>query len=177
LHDPGGSEPLLRETQAAVEPAGGWHAWKGRLRLAQAQAELAVARRNWKDAITAASHVVSQRRTYVRPKYEALGLATRACAVGRLGLRPNSADARTSVAIARRISDPALLLAYLSVLLELDGSDEPQSEAQHIVNRIAGALSQESWRSRFPMNVSSNQQLTSIVKENALLVRPDYLTG
>jgi tetratricopeptide (TPR) repeat protein len=169
LHDPGGSETLLRETRAAVEQAGGWHAWKWRLRLAQAHAELALARHNWKDAITAASHVVGQSRTYGRPKYEALGLATRARAVGRLGLRPESADARASVEIARRLGDPSLLLECLSVLLELDGSDEMRNEAQHIVNRIAGALSQESWRSRFLKNVSSNQQLTSIVKAGALL--------
>jgi hypothetical protein len=130
--------------------------------LAQAHAELALARHNWQDAITAASHVVNQSRTYGRPKYEALGLATRARAVGRLGLRPESADARASVEIARRLGDPALLLDCLSVLLELDGSDELQSEAQHIVERIAGALSQESWRNRFLTNVSSNQQLTSI---------------
>lgn len=172
LRDPGGSETLLRETRATVQQAGGWHAWKWRLRLAQAQAELALARHNWVDAITAASHVVSQSRTYGRPKYEALGLATRARATGRLGLRPESSDVWKSVEIARRLGDPALLLECLSALLELDGSDELQNEAQHVVNRIAGALSQESLRNRFLMNVSLNQQLTAIAKENALLFTP-----
>jgi hypothetical protein len=169
LHDPGGSEILLRETRAAVEQAGGWHAWKWRLRLAQASAELALARHHWKDAIAAASQVVSQSRTYGRPKYEALGLATRARAAERLGLRPENADAQASVAIARRLGDPSLLLECLSVLLEVDGSDELQSEAQHLVKRIAGALSQESWRNRFLKNMSSNQRLTTIAKEGALL--------
>jgi tetratricopeptide (TPR) repeat protein len=160
LHDPGRSEALLRETQAAVEKARGWHGWKWRLRLAQAQAELALARHSWDDAITAASHVVDQSRSYSRPKYEALGLAARARAGGRLGLRRASEDALASVRVARRLGDPAVLLECLSVLLELDGSDELRSEAQHTVQRICRALSQEPLRHRFLAAVSSNQQLT-----------------
>ncbi len=162
LHDPGGNETLLRETHAAVEQARGWHAWKWRLRLAQAQAELALARRSWDEAITAASYVVDQSRSYSRPKYEALGLATRARALGRLGLRRAGDDARACVEIARRLGDPAVLLECLSVLLELDGSDELRVEAQRTVQRMSGALLQEPLRRRFLESVSSNQQLTLI---------------
>ena len=150
LQDPGGSEVLLRETQAAVERAGGWHAWKWRLRLAQAQAELNLARHSWDEAITASSQVIAQSRSYRSPKYEAWGLATRVRRqLEGLASQRASGDAVASVKIARRIGDPALLLNCLSVLLELDGSDELRSEAQRTVERVCKALSQEPLRSRF----------------------------
>ena len=167
-HDPGGSEALFRETQAAVQQARGWHGWKWRIRLAQAQAELALARQSWDQAVDAASHVVIQSHSCNRPKYEALGLAAHARALGRLGLRRAGADAEASVQIARRLADPAVLLECLSVLLELDRSDELQSEAQCLVLRISGALSQEHLRRRFLASVSANRQLTLRVKENTV---------
>jgi len=159
FHEPGRSEALLDETRAAVEQAGGWHAWKWRLRLAQAQAELALERHSWKEAIAAASRVVTQSRSYGRPKYEALGLATRARAVGRLGLLTASRDALASIEVARRLGDPAVLLECLSVMLEVDGSDELLSEAQQLVRRIAGLISRQTVRSRFLASVSPNRQL------------------
>jgi len=155
LHDPGRSEALLRETQSAVAQAGGWHAWKWRIRFAQAQAELALARHRWDDAITAASQVISESRLYLRPKYEALGLAAHARASGKLGLRQASDDALASVQVARRLADPAVLLECLSVLLALDGSDKLRSEAQYTVQRISGALSHEPLRRRFLASVST----------------------
>jgi len=90
-----------------------------------------------------------------------MGLATRARAAGRLGLRSASSDALASVQVARRLGDPAVLLECLSVLLELDGSDEVLSESQHIALRIAGRISQEPLRSRFLTIASSGQPLTS----------------
>ena len=161
-HDPGASETLLRETRAAVEKAGGWHAWKWRLRLAQACAELALARGDWKDAIANASSVVSQSRMYGRPKYEALGLVTRARAAVRLGLRSAVSDARAAVETARRLGDPAVLLECFFASLELAGSDELHAEAKGVVERMAGAISQQSRRRRFLANLSSNRQLASI---------------
>jgi tetratricopeptide (TPR) repeat protein len=160
--DPGRGEALFRETQAAVERAHGWHAWKWRLRLTLAQAELNLARQSWEEAITASSQVIAQSRAYGRPKYEAWGLAIRAHAAGKLGSQ-GSRDAAASVKIARRIGDPALLFKCLSELLELDGNDELQGEAQRTVERICKAISQEALRSRFLAGVPS-QQLSSTRK-------------
>src|SRR5215469_18005072 len=51
----GRAEPLLAEVERAVQQASGWPAWKWRMRLSQARAELATAKGNWRDAITFAS--------------------------------------------------------------------------------------------------------------------------
>jgi hypothetical protein len=64
--------------------AGAWHAWLWRLRLAQARAELALARGDAESAITLADAAIDQARGR-RPKYEALGLVTRASAMASLG--------------------------------------------------------------------------------------------
>ena len=38
--EPGRAEPLLAKVEHAVQQASGWHAWKWRMRLSQARAEL-----------------------------------------------------------------------------------------------------------------------------------------
>jgi hypothetical protein len=149
LHEPGRSESLLQDTAAAVARAGGWHAWKWRLRMAQVAAELALERHSWREAIAAASDAVNRSRSCSRPKYEAMALATRARAAAKLGLRSAGRDALASVQVARRLGDPAVLLECLAVLLEVDGSDEVLSESQNIALRIAGGISQEPVRTRF----------------------------
>jgi hypothetical protein len=82
-HDLGLAAPLLGKLEHAVQAAGAWHAWKWRMRLAQARAELAAARANWAEAVTFASSVVEQSEARSRLKYQALGLATRARARGQ----------------------------------------------------------------------------------------------
>jgi tetratricopeptide (TPR) repeat protein len=177
LHDPGSSESLLRETHAALVEARGWHGWKWRLRLAQAQAELALARGCWNEAVTAASDVVDQSRSHGRPKYQALGLAERARASSRLGLRRAGADALAAVEIARRIGDPAVLFECLSAALEVHGTDELLIEAQNTLQRMAGTISKEPYRARFLANVSSRETLISIsLRRSADPTRPKTLT-
>jgi tetratricopeptide (TPR) repeat protein len=153
-HDPGRSEALLDEIARAVEKASGWHAWKWRLRLWQARAELALVRGRRSEAIIAAGNVVDQSRARSRLKYEALGLATRARA-GRAESPQAVDDARTATEIARRLGDPAVLLECLAVLLELEGNDELLAEARQVVQRILEGLSQESLRRQFLANVAS----------------------
>ena len=86
-HDPARAGALLHEIVPAVEKAIGWHAWKWRMRLSQANAELALARGSWSEAAAMAGLVVEQSRARGRLKYEALGLATlsRALPVGNRG--------------------------------------------------------------------------------------------
>jgi tetratricopeptide (TPR) repeat protein len=163
LHDPGRSEALLRETQVAVDRAHGWHAWKWRLRLTQAQAELNLARQSWDEAIAASSQAIAQSRSYGRPKYEAWGLATRSQASRKLGWQRAAGDAGAAVKIARRIGDPALLLKCLSILLELDGNDELRGEAQRTVERICKTISQKGLRSRFLAGMPSHQLKSTFI--------------
>ena len=153
--DPGRAETLLDETAQAVQRASGWHAWKWDMRLSQARAELACARGAWDEAVQAATHVIDQSRSRHRPKYEALGLVTRARAARRLGARSAVNDARSAVDAGRRLADPAVLLDCLIVLLELEGTDALLDEARRVAQEIEQAVSDETLRSAFLTSVAN----------------------
>ena len=153
--DPARADTLLDQTAQAVQKASGWHAWKWNIRLSQARAELAGARGAWGEAAQAATYVIDQSRSRHRPKYEALGLVTRARAVHRLGLRSAVTDARAAVDAGRRLADPAVLLDCLIVLLELEGTDDLLEEARRTVQKIVGAVSDDRLRSTFLTSVGS----------------------
>lgn len=147
--DPGRADRLLDETAQAVQKASGWHAWKWNIRLSQARAELACARGAWTQAVQAATYVTDQSRSRQRPKYEALGLATRARAAHRLGARSAVKDARAAVAASRRLADPAVLLDCLIALIEIEGTDALLDEARRTTQIILRAVSNETLRSAF----------------------------
>jgi len=153
--DPGKAEGLLEETAEAAQKARGWHAWKWSIRLAQARAELAVARGAWGEAVREATRVIDQSRSRHRLKYEALGLATKARASHRLGARSALQDARAAAHTARRLADPAVLLDCLIVLLEIEGSDALREEARQTTHSILRAVSDESLRSAFVTSLQS----------------------
>jgi hypothetical protein len=58
-------------------------------------------------------------------------------------------DAWTAVKVARRLSDPAVLLECLSVLLEQDRNSEVLGEWERTMESILGALSDEPLRGKF----------------------------
>jgi tetratricopeptide (TPR) repeat protein len=153
--DPGRAEALLDETAQAVQEASGWHAWKWDMRLSQARAELACARGAPGEAVQAATHVIDQSRSRHRPKYEALGLVTRARAARRLGARSAVKDARAAVDAGRRLADPAVLLECLIVLLEIEGTDALLDEARRTTRKILHAVSDEALRSAFLTSVGN----------------------
>jgi len=153
--DPGRAETLLDESAQAVQKASGWHAWKWDMRLSQARAELACARGAWGEAVQAATHVIDQSRSRHRPKYEALGLVTRARAARRLGARSAVKDARAAVHAGRRLADPAVLLDCLIELLELEGTDALLDEARQTAQKIVRAVSDETLRSAFLTSVGN----------------------
>ncbi len=149
-HDPGSAEAILAETVAAAATTPGWHEWLWRLRLCQVRAELALARGTCDAAVVEASEGINQSHTKGRPKYEALGLITRAHALHGLGrTRDAIADARQGVIVARGTVDPALVLLALDALLALDGDDESLAEARALDVRISSALPNETIRQRF----------------------------
>jgi tetratricopeptide (TPR) repeat protein len=153
--DPGRAGALLDETAQAVQKASGWHAWKWDMRLSQARAELASARGVWGEAIEAATHVIDQSRTRHRPKYEALGLVTRALAARRLGNRSALKDARAAVDVGRRLADPAVLLDCLIARLEIEGTDALLDEARRTAHKIAQTVANETLRSAFLASVGN----------------------
>jgi hypothetical protein len=141
---------LLAETVAAVATTPGWHEWLWRLRLCQVRAELAMASGTYDAAVAEASEGIRQSQIKERPKYEALGLITRAHALHRVGRTYDAvADARAGVSVARGTGDPALLLLALDALLVLEGDDASSAEACALDAQISSALPDQTIRQRF----------------------------
>ncbi len=157
-HDPGKAEPLLVEVEQAVAQASGWHAWKWKMRLSQARAELALAQSEWRKAILFAEAVIEQSNCRNRPKYHALGLMARARAQRELGARKAVEDARASVEVARRLSDPALLTECLGVLLAQDGTDELLAESRRAMDRVLVGVTDQALRRSFLARVTADRE-------------------
>ena len=148
--DPGRAESLLADMSAAMLTTPGWNEWLWRLRMSQARAELALSRGDAQTAEHEARAAIRRGRAYGRPKYEALGLITRAQALHALGrTRDAVSDAQTATDCARQTEDPALLLRALDTLLTLDGTDERLAEARALTKRIEHALPDETMKQRF----------------------------
>jgi hypothetical protein len=149
-HDPGRAAGLLPKTAAAAVGATGSHRWLWESRLTQVRAELALARGAFDTAVVEASDGIGQSYTIGRPKYQALGLITRAHALHGLGRTSDGiVDARRSVGVARGTDNPVLLLLALDALLALHGDDESLAEARALDVRISSALPNEKIRQRF----------------------------
>lgn len=147
--NPGPAEALLVDTATAATTHP-WHRGLWAVRLSLARAELALARGDRYRAIEEATTAGEQGRAIGRPKYQVLALIARARALGGLQRTPEAlVDARRAMALARRTEDPALLLQALDVFLLLEGNDESLAEARALVDRITGALPDETMRRRF----------------------------
>jgi class 3 adenylate cyclase len=137
----GQAEALVEEVARVVTGAGGWHGWLWRLRLAEARAEIALAREDWETALRWAESAIEQSRVNRRVKYEVLGLVSRSQAVAARGrTRAAIADLQTAVALARPIGDPALFLRASTALLAIAGDQALASEARATARQISAAL-------------------------------------
>src|SRR5260370_38382155 len=92
-----------------VNGEGTWlHGWLWNLRVAQIEAEVALARADWREAVRLATVSIETSRARMRPKYESAGLATRAQALVALGRKKDAiADLTSAVEVARGTADPA----------------------------------------------------------------------
>lgn len=146
----GRAEPMVDGIAEASARAAGFHGWLWRLRLAQARAEIALARGRYDDAIQLAGSALEQSRLRRRPKYQVLAQLARAQALHALG-RTHAAlgDVRATVPIARRVGDPALFLRAAAAQLALDGDDALAAEARATFDRIVAALPTPELRASF----------------------------
>jgi tetratricopeptide (TPR) repeat protein len=145
-HDLGRTEPLLDSVAEAVAHAQGAHGWLWRLRFAQARAEIVLARGDRDEALRCAEDALAKSRATGRVKYQVAGLATHGQALAALGRKQQGiADLWRAVALARSLGDPAVVLRAMAALLETEGDDTVQVEAQAIV----AALPDEGMRRSF----------------------------
>ena len=143
--NPGRAESLLQEVEDAVLHARGWHEWMFRMRLEQAQAELALARGDWSTAVTRATSARKQSQAAGRGKYEAAALAVRAQALQACGKKREAlADAKAAWEKARQVGDPALQVRVLAPLLPLMGDDKLLHQLRAIVGKVVAALPADS---------------------------------
>src|SRR5262249_7417183 len=123
------------------------------LRFAQARAELSLARGDAEAAVRFADSAVLQARGR-RPKYEVLGLLTRAAATSRGGHTSSALiDLREALRVARPVGDPALFLRPACALLAIDGDDALAGEARLVAESILARLPTHEMRERFRARV------------------------
>jgi hypothetical protein len=128
----------------------GWHGWKWQLRLANARAELAMARGEWDAALGWADDTIERSSAVGRVKYQVTGLRARALALAALGhTHAAVAELRRAIALARPAGDPALFVRVAGTLLAIDGNDELAADAQAAAERIVAALPEPAMRRRF----------------------------
>ena len=149
-NDLGRAQVLLPEVESAAAATPGWHEWLWQGRLKQVRAELALACGDATTALDRAQTTIEFCRGKGRVKYQALGHITAARALRALGRTHEAiAHARDALAIARPISDPALLLWALNVLHALDGDDALAREARTGSDAIRLELPDEAMQRRF----------------------------
>jgi class 3 adenylate cyclase/DNA-binding SARP family transcriptional activator len=150
----GHAEHLVRDVADMAEGAQAWHGWLWALRLAQARAEIAMARGDAEGALrwTAEAFERSHGR---RPKYQVLALMTQAQAFATLGRTEAVQVAlREAVRLARSLGDRAIFVRSAAVLLAQDGrghagSDALLAEARSTAARIVASLPTADMRERF----------------------------
>src|SRR5262249_32699285 len=146
----GRTKPLLSEVAEATMKAQGAHGWLWRLRLAQARAEIALARGEWEEAIGFADDAIAQSVLRGRVKYQAAGLETRAKALAALGRKHEAiAGLHSAVELARPVGDPTMFLRAAVSLLALDGNDHLLAETRTMARQIIAALPDEEMIRRF----------------------------
>jgi tetratricopeptide (TPR) repeat protein len=144
------AERLLDEVVEAVEVSVGWHRWLWQLRLAQVQAEIALAHGRWEEAMQLADQVCAYSRRHGRVKYEAAGMRTRALALATGGrVREAIAGLNQALALARSTGDPAHILRVATAVLRIDGEDTLAADARAIAHRVLHELPTGPLRHRF----------------------------
>src|SRR5262249_54006197 len=142
-------ERLIQEVAEVARRAAGAHGWLWRLRLTQAQAEVALAYADWDAAVQWSSDAVEQSVARGRPKYNALGLATRAQALAAGGRTTQAiVELRAAAKLVKATGDPALLVRVAAQLLKLESSESLFAEARIAADRIAADLP-DALRQRF----------------------------
>jgi class 3 adenylate cyclase/tetratricopeptide (TPR) repeat protein len=148
--EPERAERLVDSVAAGVAAGVGAHRWHWQIRLAQARAEIALARGNWEEAIRWAEDAIAQSRAMGRVKYVVAGLGTRGKALAALGRKHEGVvDTRSAVELARPTGDPAMFLRAALALLEIEADEALAAEARATANRIAAALPDDAMRRRF----------------------------
>lgn len=151
----GQAERIVSEVAETVEKAAGSHGWLWRLRLAEARAELALAKGKQEETLRLSEDAIAQSQFRGRAKYQTFGLETRAKALAALGRKREAiAEAQKAVEILRPIGAPALFLRAAATLINLEGNDALLAEARAAAQYIIAALPIDTMRRTFESSES-----------------------
>jgi class 3 adenylate cyclase/tetratricopeptide (TPR) repeat protein len=146
----GQAEKIIGEVAETVQKAAGSHGWLWRLRLAEARAELALARDDYEGTLRLVEDAIAQSQSRGRVKYQAFGLETRAKALAALGRKKEAiVAAQNAVKLLRPIGAPALFLRAAATLIDLEGNDKLLAEARSATQQIMTALPNDELRRTF----------------------------
>jgi class 3 adenylate cyclase/tetratricopeptide (TPR) repeat protein len=146
--DPGKAVRVVAEVDEGIATMINWHEWLWRLRSNQAKAELALAGGDPEAALPFAADALARARRHGRRKYEADALAATGRAHLALGRREEAlGPLRAAFAVARSVSDPALILRVAAACLTAGQNDEVIAAATIATERIRAGLPAELSRS------------------------------
>jgi class 3 adenylate cyclase/tetratricopeptide (TPR) repeat protein len=135
--DVGRTEALIDEVAEAVAQTSGWHGWLWKMRLAQAQAEIGLARGDEEKAIQFAEKSLHQSQASGRIKYQAAALETRGKALVLMGKKRSEGigDLQKTIQLVRPVQDPLMFLRAAYALLCIERDEE-------LIEEVSGAVTQ-----------------------------------
>jgi tetratricopeptide (TPR) repeat protein len=138
----GRTETLVDEVAEAIEKASGWHGWLWKMRLAQAQAEISLARGDWEKAIHFAEKSFHQGQVTGRIKYQAAALETRGKALVLMGKKRKEGigHLQKAIQLVRSVPDPLLFLRAAHTLLCFETDKKLIKEVSGVVTQIKESL-------------------------------------
>ncbi len=138
----GKTEALVDEVAEAVAKTSGWHGWLWKLRLAQAQAEISLAKGDAEKAIQFAEKSLHQSQATGRIKYQAAALETRGKALVLMEKKRNEGieDLQKAIQLVRPVRDPAMFLRSAHALLYIERDKKVIEEVSGVLTEIKDSL-------------------------------------
>jgi len=136
------TEALASKVAEAVEKTSNWHGWLWKMRFAQAQAEISLARKDGDKAIQFAEKSLHLSQESGRIKYQAAALETRGKALVLLDEKKNEGikNLRQAIQLVRPVQDPLMLLRAGYALLCVERDEKLIAELRAVVALIKDSL-------------------------------------
>lgn len=136
------TEALVSKVAEAVEKTSNWHGWLWKMRLAQAQAEISLARGDGEKAIQFAEKSLDQSQATGRIKYQAAALETRGKALVLMKKKRHDGigDLREAIQLVRPVQDPLMFLRAGYALLCVERDKKLIAEVRAVVTQIKDSL-------------------------------------
>ena len=136
------TEALVSKVAEAVGKTSNWHGWLWKMRFAQAQAEISLARGDGEKAIQFAEKSLHQSQESGRIKYQAAALETRGKALVLMGEKKNEGieNLREAIQLVRQVQNPLMFLRAGYALLCVERDEKLIEEVRGVIKQIKESL-------------------------------------